>query len=918
MVGEDSGWFLGCTGPATLTEPRFAWVPDRTQHAPFIFWLVDSVQPSFVAELGAGLEPSYLALCQAIGMLDTYCEAICITSEVLDGDHEQPSAPSGELADLHTAHYASFSRIVEMSAGDAVNSIADGVIDVLQVGSGLADLATFEQWLPKLSDRAVVLAFGTHHMDPRPAESGVWDALSGRYPAFEFMHGNGLGVFAVGAEVPSGIQLLIDVGQDPHRSKLLRNYYARLGRLTQLEGQVVELTRASVRATELELDRADQLRERISEREIHRQTEAQLVRDLKKERAKLRATKAEVNGLKASTSWKITKPLRVAGRSPRSSRRNKEADGSNSGGNSSGGDGPTHSPVRDTELLDPVTAPKRILFVSGEPNTPGHRYRVEDIASALPTGNFEVSITRLDQVLDRIDSVPSFDAVWFWRARASKAATAVIAAARAAGVQVVADIDDMVFTSSLLRPADIDGFRSIGVDTATLDPLFRSRAKILAAADQRIGTTRTLVEALELDLGPAVEINNGYDAESWQVSELAFSTRANDGLIRIGYAGGTLTHQRDLAVAVPALARVLTENADVRLVLFEGCVNLMEFPELLDHVGQIEWRQRVPITAMPFEYSRFAVNIAPLEAENVFCEAKSALKFFEAALVRVPTVASPTEPFRQLMRNDENGFLASDDAQWYAALSHLVRVPPDRLRLARQARQDVIWNCGPLRRGRLVAEVLNHPVRSSVDAVDPACRWPITTYPWLGASDARLLFEFSRPIPVTVTVVVVIDESIPAAIRTLDSIVKNGGSGVDLVVLARGFELVTSGSISDWFSTHRSGFARLRALSIVSDSNKIRMLNAAMSEAAGRSVALLPEGSELTEGTLARALGDLERMGVAKRPLRSPGVNEGVHSSEQAWLVSLEAWAAVGGFDDELRSIDEVLDSLANGDMNVR
>lgn len=58
------------------------------------------------------------------------------------------------------------------------------------------------------------------------------------------------------------------------------------------------------------------------------------------------------------------------------------------------------------------------------------------------------------------------------------------------------------------------------------------------------------------------------------------------------------------------------------------------------------------------------LNIAPLEI-NRFCEAKSELKYFEAALVRVPTVASPTQPFKNAIQHGVNGFLAGDSADWY-------------------------------------------------------------------------------------------------------------------------------------------------------------------------------------------------------------------------------------------------------------
>lgn len=102
----------------------------------------------------------------------------------------------------------------------------------------------------------------------------------------------------------------------------------------------------------------------------------------------------------------------------------------------------------------------------------------------------------------------------------------------------------------------------------------------------------------------------------------------------------------------------------------------------------------------------FDVNLAPLELGNVFCEAKSELKFIEAALADVPTVASPTEPYRRAIRDGENGYLARNPEEWYAALLRLVDDPALRLRVGRAAQRDVLRHYGPLRRADAMLSAL--------------------------------------------------------------------------------------------------------------------------------------------------------------------------------------------------------------------
>ena len=100
------------------------------------------------------------------------------------------------------------------------------------------------------------------------------------------------------------------------------------------------------------------------------------------------------------------------------------------------------------------------------------------------------------------------------------------------------------------------------------------------------------------------------------------------------------------------------------------------------------------------------MNIAPLELGNAFCEAKSELKFFEAALVDVVTVASPTGPFRRAIRNGENGFLASNEIEWYQTLLKLADDSALRSKVARSARYEAIRKFGPMRRTKLLKSVI--------------------------------------------------------------------------------------------------------------------------------------------------------------------------------------------------------------------
>lgn len=65
------------------------------------------------------------------------------------------------------------------------------------------------------------------------------------------------------------------------------------------------------------------------------------------------------------------------------------------------------------------------------------------------------------------------------------------------------------------------------------------------------------------------------------------------------------------------------------------------------------------------------INLAPLE-NSIFNEAKSENKWVEAALVRVPTVASKVGAFEHMIENGVTGMLCDNIQEWENALERLI------------------------------------------------------------------------------------------------------------------------------------------------------------------------------------------------------------------------------------------------------
>jgi hypothetical protein len=210
-----------------LISPTSAWV----EHVPFGFLVIEMTQPGTVVELGAYRGDSYCTFCQAVEMLGlkTRCTAI----DTWGGDKHSGQFGTELLEELRAHHdprYSGFSRLLRATFDEAAGEFAAGSIDLLHI-DGLhtyeAVKHDFENWLPKMSRRGVVMF---HDTAERREDFGVyklWAEVAPKYPSFEFVHGHGLGVAAVGAEVPAGLGAFFEWGRsDP---ALVRKVFETLG-----------------------------------------------------------------------------------------------------------------------------------------------------------------------------------------------------------------------------------------------------------------------------------------------------------------------------------------------------------------------------------------------------------------------------------------------------------------------------------------------------------------------------------------------------------------------------------------------------------------------------------------------------------------------------------------------------------------
>ena len=217
--------------PASFWWPENIQVSAWLQHGPFAFWLAQALKPRSIVELGTHRGYSYLAFCQAVQRLGL--ETRCYAVDTWQGDEHAGQYSEQILHELkawHDPRYSAFSRLVRARFDEAAPHFADRSVDLLHIdGRHFYEDAKedYETWLPKLSERAVVLF---HDTNVRERDFGVWKLwaeLAPTRPSFEFLHGHGLGVLGYGPDIPR--ELTDFFAAATARPDEVRAVYFRLG-----------------------------------------------------------------------------------------------------------------------------------------------------------------------------------------------------------------------------------------------------------------------------------------------------------------------------------------------------------------------------------------------------------------------------------------------------------------------------------------------------------------------------------------------------------------------------------------------------------------------------------------------------------------------------------------------------------------
>ncbi|WP_407522449.1 glycosyltransferase [Methylobacterium oryzisoli] len=351
--------------------------------------------------------------------------------------------------------------------------------------------------------------------------------------------------------------------------------------------------------------------------------------------------------------------------------------------------------------------------------------------------------------------------------------------ARALGVRTIYDIDDLIFDRASFPPpvetyeGQITADDYVGLLFGV--PLFRFA---MSLCDEGLASTPVLAEAMRAVVrsGRCHVLRNGLDQRNDPyLHRPERAPAAPQDPVTLFYGSGTKAHNQDFSdLAGPALLAVLARHPQARLVIAGHLKLDPAFARFGPRVRQLGF------TATVTDYwevlSGVDINLAVL-LPGPAADAKSEIKWLEAAMCGIPSVVSGTRTYREILTDGVDALLADTPQDWTDALERLVADPGLRWRVGAAARRKAL-DAYTLEAAReTLARVLPRP---GDDPVAPRRAEPSRTKPRL-----LLVNVFFPPQTIGGATRVVRDN--------LDHILDRAGDRFDLAVAASDEGVVPAG-----------------------------------------------------------------------------------------------------------------------------
>ena len=328
---------------------------------------------------------------------------------------------------------------------------------------------------------------------------------------------------------------------------------------------------------------------------------------------------------------------------------------------------------------------KKVLFVA-EYISFSSRYRMEHLKEELLYQGVSGEIIETCNLKNDIDW-SSVGALVIYRCRYMEKLPAFMEEAKKHNVPILYDIDDYIYDYDSIKELPFmkdDEYKDFDEYSGLIRKCMDESDKIIVSTENLAATVRK-----HMPDKPVYVNRNVASAEMLIYSTLAQrKKRVNKKEVVLGYFSGSNTHSADFELISDLLLEFMKTHPNVYLKIV-GCLELSAgFNGVSDRIlreGFMPWQQ------LPCAIASVDINLMPLE-DTLFHRCKSENKWMEAALVRVPTIASYNDEMELATKDGENIILCRNNDDWNSGLEKLVAYEDVRKDMAQKAFDYVVNN----------------------------------------------------------------------------------------------------------------------------------------------------------------------------------------------------------------------------------
>jgi glycosyltransferase involved in cell wall biosynthesis len=336
---------------------------------------------------------------------------------------------------------------------------------------------------------------------------------------------------------------------------------------------------------------------------------------------------------------------------------------------------------------------RRILFIvhNRKDRSPGQRFRFEQYLDFLEQNGFEYVISPLlNEKDDKIFYGPgnllkkawivlkgamirkkdlgradTFDVIFLFREAFFTGSSYFEKQFRKSKARLIFDFDDAIWIDNVSDSNKAFAFLKDASKTS----------RIIALCDAVFAGNSYLKDyALKFNSN-VYEIPTTIDTNEYQRVVLP----RNDKII-IGWSG-SVTTIKHFEYAVKVLKRIMTKYPDKVSIKVIGDGNYWN--EELSIKG-LSWNKSTEI----LDLSSFDIGIMPLP-DDEWAKGKCGLKGLQYMALEIPTIMSPVGVNKEIIKDGENGFLASTEDEWLQKLSALIESEELRKKMGKAGRKTV-------------------------------------------------------------------------------------------------------------------------------------------------------------------------------------------------------------------------------------